>query len=350
MRRLLIWTALLSLTAGAGVVGCSGGGSSGSSGGSSGGAAPATGALRVLVTDAPLSDLTSVTLAAITVERLELHASNGLVSSGTAATSSGTASVTSGGNGNGKGNGNRGGRSGVASTGSGVAPTASGTAGWHVVYDAAGGGGKTFNLLDLRGGINAELAVAQLPVAKYTQMRIVISAAEIVHDGNTYSTANGLLEITSGKTAGLQIAFQNDAGVLVQAGGTAELLLDVDLSKSFSYTGSAQSPNDFKLGPQIRLADLATSGSLAGVVRSDNGTPNDTADDTPLANAAVSASYNGVTVNSFTDAQGVYVLPGLDAGDWDLAIQAAGHDAYAAAGITVSAGQQTTSDATLVKQ
>ena len=35
---------------------------------------------------------------------------------------------------------------------------------------------------------------------------------------------------------------------------------------------------------------------------------------------------------------------------WDLTVTAAGHDAYQAAGITVTAGQQTTSDATLVIQ
>lgn len=355
MRKLLFWTSLVSLITGVGVVGCSGGGSSGGGGG----AAPTTGAVRVLITDAPLSDLTSVTVAAITVERIELHASNGAIQSGTGPTTSGTAPLPSSaspgnGNGNGRSNGNGNGNGGVAPTNSGVAPTSSGVApngsnvaGWHVVFDAATmGGAKTFNLLDLRGGINAELAIANLPAASYQTLRIEISAAEVVHNGNTYSTANGLLDITSGR---LQLQLQNAAALTVNAGGMAELLIDVDLSRTFNFTGPATNPNRFQVLPTLRVADLSTSGSLAGVVRSDNGTPGDVGDDTPIANAAVEGTYNGVTVMALTDAQGVYVLPGLDAGDWDLSVTAPGHDAYQAVGITVTAGQQTTSDATLVK-
>lgn len=138
--------------------------------------------------------------------------------------------------------------------------------------------------------------------------------------------------------------------LVVVAGQTARALLDVDIARSLNLVADASAPQGFTLLPTIRAANLAHSGSIAGAVRSDDRTPADTSDDAPLANATVTATSSGTTVTTYTDAQGVHVLPGLDAGDWDLLLQATGHDDLARPAVTVASRQQTTVDAVLVQQ
>ncbi|MCO5166725.1 MAG: DUF4382 domain-containing protein [Planctomycetes bacterium] len=375
-------------------VGC--GGSSGGGGGAATAAAGATGdgQLEVQLTDAPLKDLTLVTKAEVTVERVEVHVApaGGAASSSGAGTGpaalpanamGGNANANAGnanagnanaGNANagnastGAGNANAGNaNAGNASTGAGNAnpssnaaanamganpnAAAAGAAGgppsggtWLTIFDAAQAGAtKSYDLLDLRGGITAELARATLPAGHYTHMRLVLSGAELVHDQTSYSTANGGLTIVNGA---ILITFSGPNAIVVQPGQTTQVLLDFDIGRSFNSVGPPAAPTGFMLMPTVRGANLATTGAVAGVVLSDGRTPGDASDDAPLASVTVTATRPGTVVTTYTDAQGAYYLAGLDDGSWDVTFQAPNHDDQTVT-VTVVAQQQTTQDVLL---
>lgn len=391
------------------VSGCSGGSSGG--GGSTAPAATNEGTIDVKLTDAPLTDLTGVTKAEITVERVLLHLSNGNTAPvGTGASTAPVATTTGQGQqgqqGQGQTNPNAGGAAsqgqgqattggsnpnagGAASQGQGQAqagtnPNASGSgsqgqgsnaggtnpnagggngsgvgsgANWVTVFDAAvAGAPKVYNLLDLRGGIMADLAQANVPAGKYTQIRLELSDACLTMHGVDYSITNGLLKAPSNS---IVISLNSANAIDVLPGQTSRALLDFDLSRSFNVIGSPQNPSSVQMNPVLRGANLDTTGTVAGVTRSDNGTPNDPSDDVALPNCMVTltpkaqqGSGNGQgnagAFTTFADAQGAYFVAGLEAGDWDVTFSEGGHTDRTDPA-TVTQGQQTTLDATLVK-
>jgi hypothetical protein len=395
MTRTLTCT-LLTLSLGAIVAGCSGGSSH--RGGAASTTAPTTSAgggqnLTVEITDAPLRDLSGVTKAQITVSKVFIHAAQ--VGSSTTAgqgSSQGGAlsqsqqqantggAVAQGGKAKGKGKGKakakagkgqgkakpakgaaagQGNKGGAGSKGKGqnaggTNPKAGGgvanSSAWIVLFDAATSGApQSFNLLDLRGGLVSQLASAQVAPGKYTHIRMVIEEAEIVLNGTTYSTQNGLLTLPGSNK--IDVPFTGKHQLSVQAGQPARALLDFDLANSFDYQGPASAPTSFRLRPVIRGANRGVSGAIAGVVLSDNGTPNDSADDLPLGKVTVTASQKGgATVTTYTDRQGVYFVPGLDEGDWDVSFDSTGYASHALTGVTVKRREQTTRDATLAKK
>jgi len=196
----------------------------------------------------------------------------------------------------------------------------------------------------------AELANAQLPDGTYRHIRIVISAAELVVNNESFSSANGKLVIDAAAIAGIQIPLPGPHAIVVQNGQVAQALLDFDVAASFRPDDPQNTTRYFML-PVIRAANLATTGSLAGVVRSDAGTPNDAGDDVVLPMAGVRVTQNGQPAGvTFSDAQGVYFIPGLPPGDVDVTFRAPGHDPLTVNAVTIQAQQQTSQDATLVKQ
>lgn len=367
------------LVCGALFAGCGGSGGGGGGFYAASTAAPAStpggGNLEVQVTDAPLQDLTRVSKAEITVTRLEVHVapigSASATSTSTSTSATAPAAPTAPGSnqvlpgvamGNNPsaagGNPNAGGTAAVGSAAAGGAnPNAGGgnaNAGgngqggtWLTLFDAAQAGApKVFNLLDLRGGITAELARATLPPGNYTHLRLEVSAGEVVVDRTSYSTQNGLLSIPSGS---VQIAFAGKNAIVVAAGRTTQVLLDVDVARSFSSVGPLSNPQRFTLLPTVRGANLSTTGSIAGVVRSDNRTPAVTTDDAPVGSVTVDARRQGQQVTTYTDAQGAYFLGGLDEGTWDVTFQDPAH-ADQTVQVTVVKQQQATQDVVLVKR
>lgn len=256
------------------------------------------------------------------------------------------------GNGNNQGNGNGVAAMGSASTAAASSASSGGTGGSgsphaHVVFDAATmGGPRTFNLLDLRGGITALMAAGQIPAGTYDQVRLVISGAELVVNGQSYSTGNGGLKVAAGMSSGVHVFLAGPDPLVVTPGQIAQGLLDFDLAKCFQPTGS----NQYVFTPVIRAANLDASGSLAGMVKSDNLTPNDPSDDLPLGNAAVTLVQGQTAFTTFADPQGVYVVKGLAEGPWEVKFAGTGHTDSPVTAVTIVRQQQSTLDATLAKQ
>ena len=205
------------------------------------------------------------------------------------------------------------------------------------------------NLLELNNGITQELVKADLPAGAYRQLRLHVESAtlRLVND-NVYDTEAGTLHLTSQDTSGFKVFI--DPPIVVFKALTTELLLDVDLSKTFLPTPSDDplTATSYSLLPVIRVANLSTSGEIRGVVTTDDGLGGFV----PMEAASVYIMPPGEldTLNSVastaTDVDGAYAVLGLAAGTYDvLATKDALEDRVD--GAIVSVGNVTVVDLTL---
>jgi hypothetical protein len=182
---------------------------------------------------------------------------------------------------------------------------------------------QTVNLLDLRNGVTAMLVEAEVPAGTIDQLRLHVVDANIeLTDGRAFP-----LKVPSGETSGLKA--KADPPIVVAGGVTTELLLDVDVSRSFLAIPASPRKvgdiRDFHFKPVVRVANLSRTGSISGHVLSDAGTGSDVSDDVPLADAAVTADLDGTGYTTATNPDGFFRLLGLPEGTYTVAASAAGH-------------------------
>jgi hypothetical protein len=182
---------------------------------------------------------------------------------------------------------------------------------------------QTVDLMDLRNGVTASLVEAELPVGTIDQIRLrVVDANVVLTDGREFP-----LKVPSGETSGLKA--KADPAIIVAGGLTTDLLLDVDVSRSFlAIPAAPKKVNDirgFHFKPVVRVVNLSETGSISGHVLSDAGTGADLTDDAALEGATVSASRNGETYTGATDTEGSYRLLGLPEGTYTVTASAGGH-------------------------
>ena len=94
--------------------------------------------------------------------------------------------------------------------------------------------GKTYDLLDLQNGIQAELAMASVPAGEYEQIRLVISEARVTLAGD-YRFSDGsttqIVEVPSAEQVGITVLLRND--FVVPENGLVTLVLNLDLTQNF---------------------------------------------------------------------------------------------------------------------
>jgi len=187
--------------------------------------------------------------------------------------------------------------------------------GWVVLS----GEETTINLLEWNNGQSIELGRADVDPGKITQIRLMVTKAEIVVDGTTHEVT-----IPSADQTGLKLVTNFD----LVAGSTYEFVIDFDAHASIVTTGNPQSPKGYKLKPTLRVVEVATTGSISGSVTNP--------ENAPLA----VVSQNGVEITStpvdINDGSFrlAYLLPGY----YDLTITDVLSNVYAQTGITVTAG------------
>jgi len=207
-------------------------------------------------------------------------------------------------------------------------------------------GGLTIDLVTLRDGVTADLAIGTLPVGSYAQARLVIDDGRLtLSNGNVYSTALSNLDLTSAGTNGLKIFI--DPPIVVLKDQTTHLLLDFDLSKSFHSVPADDPPNatKFLLMPGIRATNVADNAELRGLVTKDDGTGQQVGVDTATVYVLPPGETDpaNAVASTATIADGSYAFLGLAAGTYDvLAVKDALKGTVA--GVVLTAGTSTTVD------
>lgn len=196
-----------------------------------------------------------------------------------------------------------------------------------------------FNLIELRNGVSADLLESELPAGEYDLIRVYVESASIsLSDGNTYN-----LKVPSGAQTGIKVFI--DPPLAIAGGLTAELLLDVNLDKSFVMQGNMNTPagiKGFHFKPVLRVANLSVSGTLEGWVSDTSAVM--------LENAEVWIESDSVVSTAFTDSLGYYAMPGLPAGSYDFFATMESHDTVMVEGVEIIAGNRTRQDAMLTPQ
>lgn len=192
---------------------------------------------------------------------------------------------------------------------------------------------QALNLLELTNGASASLGQAELPVGRVGQLRLLVERATVrLIDGREFD-----LDVPSGASSGLKVFF--DPPLEIVAGEETELLLDVDVSRSFSAEPAAPTQvgdiTGFRFHPVLRVAVTGETGTLAGRVTA-------SADGSPIAGATVSLVEDGAIVAATaSDAAGAWMILGVAPGERTVRAEAAGKTPVETT-VRVDAGETTT--------
>jgi hypothetical protein len=195
------------------------------------------------------------------------------------------------------------------------------------------------SFIDLRNGITTDLPEVDVPVGTFDLVRVHIDSAIVgLTDGQIFD-----LKIPSASQSGLKI-FINPS-LQVQGGLTSELLLDLDLSKSFNIQGNYNTPagiKGFHFKPVIRARNLSTSGRIIGFVSDSTASP--------IPDAQVWLEQDSTVTTTYTNTDGHYGMLGILAGTYDIYCTKAGYDTVSAMGIEVIPANMTQQDFVLTVQ
>lgn len=167
---------------------------------------------------------------------------------------------------------------------------------------------KTYDLLEVTGGVREGLGIATLATGHYTQMRLIVGTTPsegIDLHSKSFRFANyaiGLddavheLKIPSGEQTGVKIV----GGFDVNENETTEIVLDFDASTSIVVQGNGQ----HLLKPTIKILETHDDTIVSGTVTD--------GDDNPIAGATVSAQLRDgmgtVQTETTADENGHYKL------------------------------------------
>ena len=165
------------------------------------------------------------------------------------------------------------------------------------------GESRTFDLLSLTGGVNEMLGEQVLEPGEFTGIRLLVEAAQIVIDGETFD-----LEVPSGDQRGIQL----QGSFSIVTGETLDLMMDFDARKSITRRGQG---NNFALKPIVRLVPTTGAGFITGRVFADGGEDG--------LQAVVIAKQDGEEISSaIVDPEdGTYRIAYLEPGAYDLHVE-----------------------------
>jgi hypothetical protein len=159
---------------------------------------------------------------------------------------------------------------------------------------------KTYDLTKLENGVFTTIGEGSLPAGTYTQIRLKLgSGSNIVIDGATYP-----LEVPSGMQSGLKLI----GNFNVPPGGTTDVGLDFDASRSIHQTGSGQ----WMLKPVVKAFTMTAAGSIHGTVRPDS-----------VATAVYAIQAPDTLGSAQTGAGGAFTISVLAPGSYSLAFHPA---------------------------
>ena len=194
------------------------------------------------------------------------------------------------------------------------------------------------NLLELTNGVTETLLNTDVPVGTYDLIRVYVKGVNVVlEDGTTYD-----LKVPSGEQTGIKIFIK--PGLTVNGGLTADLLLDFDVSKSFVAKGNIKAISGFNFKPVIKACNRSTTGTLKGLIT-------ESVDDVIVgvegAQVAIFADDTLITT-TFTAVDGGYMVMGLDAGMYRVAVEKEGYEIQTVEGIEITVANKTELDFELI--
>ncbi len=153
------------------------------------------------------------------------------------------------------------------------------------------------NLVPLVGGVTQLLIDTEIPAGTYDQARLIVEAGTVelknsafVQGDRIFNTAKGNLKFPSASQSGIKVNIDPPINVATQLSG--DLTLDFDLTKSFVFNGPpTHSPGVKRVlfKPVVRAVNTSENGRITLRVLSDNYTPGNFTDDTPLSGVTVTA-------------------------------------------------------------
>lgn len=195
----------------------------------------------------------------------------------------------------------------------------------------------TIDLIDLRNGVTETLLDLDIPAGEYDMIRLYVDEAGLkLRDYiDPYS-----VKVPSGSQTGIKIHI--NPALEVAEGLTSELLLDIDLSRSFVLRGNMTNNNGFIFKPVIRAANMTTAGRLEGMVT-------DTAD-VKIKEAKIWIEQDTVVATAFADTLGYYAIIGIPAGTYSISATKDGYDTLRFEGVNIIAGNKTVKNFELIKK
>jgi len=195
----------------------------------------------------------------------------------------------------------------------------------------------TIDLIDLRNGVTETLLDMEIPSGTYDLIRLYVDEAGLkLKDSEEIHR----VKVPSGSQTGIKIFLR--PALEVSEGNLEEVLLDVDLSKSFILRGNPVQNNGFIFKPVIRAANMAKAGCVKGLVTDTAGVK--------ISEATVWVEKDTVLATAFTDTLGYYAIIGVPAGTWSVAATKAGYDTVRYDGVNIIAGNKTVQNFELTKK
>ena len=195
----------------------------------------------------------------------------------------------------------------------------------------------TLDLIDLRNGVTETLLDMEIPTGTYDQVRLYVSEAGLkLKDSDEIQ----MVKVPSGGQTGIKIFLR--PALEVTGGNLEEVLLDIDLSRSFIIRGNLSHNNGFIFKPVIRAANMAKAGCVRGMVTDTEGIK--------ITEATVWIEKDTVLATAFTDTLGYYAIIGVPAGLWSVSATKEGYDTVRFDGVNIIAGNKTVQNFELTKQ
>jgi len=198
----------------------------------------------------------------------------------------------------------------------------------------------TLNLIELSNGITAVMSELEVPAGTYNEIRFHITEAsvKILDDTTTYR-----LKIPGGGASGLKVKIK--PWLEVEEGVISEVLLDIDVNRSYKIIGNAKGKKGIKgfmFKPVVRAVNLSSAGKVEGMVTNEDGDN--------IKHAMITLLSGTDTISSTkSTVGGYYAIIGVPDGTYTMECEREGYNTEIAENVVVEIGSVTQQDFILTK-